>query len=127
MKDFRRENKLYKVINGSRSHYRHMLTDDTVRRMTMVENRCSVAKQPMCGFCERVALWNRGPDGRPVAYCHACGSTTLNPITYAEYLANGYDLPDVVKRSPQGQELLRVQRMLDAAHGVDRAMMTGAR
>jgi hypothetical protein len=120
-------NRLFKCINGDKSHFRHMLTNDTVRLMTMIEGRCSVAKQPMCGWCERVALWNRGSDGRPVAYCHVCGSTTSNPITYAEYLANGYDIPEVERKSPAGKEMLKVQHLLDAMHGVDRSQMERVR
>jgi hypothetical protein len=97
-----------------------MLTNDTVRLMTMVEGRCPIAKQPMCGWCERVALWGRGADGSMVAYCHVCGSTTSKPMTYSEYIANGYDIPEVERKSPRGKELLQVQKLLDIMHGVER-------
>ena len=57
-------------------------------QMTMIENRFPLAKLPVCGGCERLAMWSRGMQ----ATCRHCGTITKNPITYSSYLASGYDV-----------------------------------
>jgi hypothetical protein len=56
--------------------------------MTMIENRFPLSKLPVCGGCERLALWGKGMQG----ICKHCGTITKSPITYSSYLASGYDV-----------------------------------
>jgi hypothetical protein len=78
---------LYKVMHDQK-HFKHILTNDDITRMTMVEQRYPISKLPVCGHCERLAYWGKGL----IAVCPHCGTTTLNPITLAEYYLQGYDL-----------------------------------
>lgn len=54
----------------------------------MIEDRFPLAKLPVCGHCEGLALWSKGKTG----VCRKCGTITNNPITYSSYLASGYDI-----------------------------------
>ena len=54
----------------------------------MLEGRFPLTKLPVCGSCEKLALWSRGKQ----AVCRLCGTITKSPITYSSYLASGYDV-----------------------------------
>ena len=56
--------------------------------MTLIEKRFPLTKLPVCGACEKLAMWGNGMQG----ICRSCGTITKNPITYSEYLASGYDI-----------------------------------
>lgn len=76
-------------------HMKHILTQEDISRMTFIENRYPIAKLPVCSHCERLAMW--GKDG--IGVCTHCGTTTLHPITLAEYYISGYDLDATSKES----------------------------
>lgn len=78
---------IFKVFSDQK-HFRHVLTQDDIVRMTGVEKRYPISKLPVCSHCERLAMW--GING--IAVCTKCGTTTLKPITLAEYYIKGYDL-----------------------------------
>lgn len=82
---------LLKVMDGS-PHLRHILTSEKVKRMCLYENRYPFVKLPVCSGCERLGLWTKAPQGHKRCYCEVCGTYTLDPRTYAEYLSNGEDL-----------------------------------
>ncbi len=78
---------LFKVMHDQK-HMKHILTQKDIKQMAFVEARYPVAKLPVCSHCERLAMW--GTNG--IAVCTHCGTTTLKPITLAEYYVKGYDL-----------------------------------
>jgi len=77
---------MLKIFNDNK-HLKHILTSEKVNRMCNIENRFPFAKLPVCNNCERLGLWC-GDDG----YCDTCGTYSRNPMTYSEYLSNGYDI-----------------------------------
>lgn len=81
-------NNLIKVNFGQGNHYKHILTNDDVVRIAMLENRFAISKMPVCANCERLGLWHHGR----TCYCKHCGTVTKNPITFAEYYTIGYDI-----------------------------------
>jgi hypothetical protein len=111
-------NKIYKCVAGERLHGRHFLTGDLVRKMTLIENRYPLAKLPMCGYCERAGLWTHTADGKMAGYCETCGTTTTNPITYAEYLSQGHDLPEHMRNSPFGKSVCDILDTYNAMFGL---------
>lgn len=81
-------NQLIKVILDGSKHLKHVMTQEEIKQMTIIENRFPLTKLPVCGHCERLAMWSVGMQ----ATCRHCGSITKNPITYSTYLASGYDV-----------------------------------
>lgn len=81
-------NKLISVVFDGSKHLKHVLNNEEVRNMTMIEGRYPLTKLPVCGGCEGLAYWSRGGQ----ATCRKCGTITKNPITYSSYLASGYDV-----------------------------------
>lgn len=99
-------NQLLKVVLDGSKHLKHVLTNETVRTMTMLEGRYPLTRLPVCGHCEKLALW--GPGG--VGVCQTCGTITKRPVTYAEYLASGYDIDETgetARRALQEQKEVR--------------------
>jgi hypothetical protein len=117
---YRGVNKLYKCITGGRNHSRHVMTNDLVNRMTMIEGRYPLTKLPMCEHCERAALWGHNERNEMVGVCTSCGTTTKNPLTYSEYLAQGHDLPEYVKNSEVGKEVIKLTEIYDSLYGLVR-------
>lgn len=78
---------LIKVMKDS-PHLKHILTNEKVRQMCLIEDRYAFTKLPVCSGCERLGLWTRGKR----CYCEICGTYTHNPRTYAEYLTEGCDI-----------------------------------
>jgi hypothetical protein len=97
-------NKLMKVMLGAGSHYKHILTNDAVARITNMENRFAMSKMPVCASCERLGLWHTGH----TCYCKVCGTVTQNPITLAEYSVQGYDMDK--RGSLEGERELSVRQ-----------------
>lgn len=90
-------NNLIKVCFDGNKHLKHVMTDSQIKNMCMIENRYPLTKLPVCGGCERLAMWSRGKQ----ATCTHCGTITKSPITYSSYLASGYDIDptgDTAKR-----------------------------
>ena len=81
-------NQLIKICFDGSKHLKHVLSQDEIRQMTVIENRFPLTKLPVCGNCERLAMWSQGMQ----ATCRHCGTITKSPITYATYLASGYDV-----------------------------------
>jgi len=102
-------NKLMAIIFGNSKHFNHVMSNEEIRTMTMLENSCPLTRQPVCGRCEQLGLWHKGDFGEPVCVCKKCGSITKNPVTYAAYLASNLDI------DPTGmtaREALRHRRRL---------------
>lgn len=88
MGQYDKSNNLLKIILGSGNHLKHVLTNEMIAKMTVLEGRFPLTKLPVCGHCEKLAMW--GKDGCGI--CPDCGTITTKPLTYAEYLADGYDI-----------------------------------
>ena len=76
------------------NHIRHVLSNDKVNEMTQIENRYPISRLPVCNHCEALGIWGFTKMREPAGYCEKCGTITVGPISYAEYLVSGYDLPD---------------------------------
>jgi len=83
--------KLLKICFDGSKHLKHVLSDEHIRQMTMIENRWPLTKLPVCGHCEKLGYWHQ-EDGHLVGACPKCGTITKNPVTYSTYLASGYDV-----------------------------------
>jgi hypothetical protein len=81
-------NQIIKMCFDGNKHLKHVLSNEEIRNMTIIENRFPLTKLPVCGSCERLAMWGKGGQG----VCRHCGTITKNPITYSSYLASGYDV-----------------------------------
>ena len=81
-------NQLIKVVFQGNKHLKHVLNNEDVKNMTVIEGRYPLTRLPVCGGCEGLAMWSRGGQ----ATCRKCGTITKNPITYSSYLASGYDV-----------------------------------
>lgn len=81
-------NQLVKICFDGSKHLKHVLSQEDIMQMTLIENRFPLTKLPVCGGCERLAYWSAGMQ----ATCKHCGTITKNPITYSTYLASGYDV-----------------------------------
>jgi hypothetical protein len=79
------------VFNGNK-HLKHVLSDEDIKQMTLIENRFPLTKLPVCGHCEKLGLWSRGSKGEPVGVCRVCGTITKHPITYSTYLSKKMDV-----------------------------------
>lgn len=119
---FRGVNKIYKVFEKDTAHGSHVLTGDMVRRMTVIEGRYPVSKLPMCAHCESAGLWTKNQKGDMVGWCEKCGTTTVHPITYSEYLTQGHHLPDYVKNSDVGRDVLKLMKAYDDIYGLDKEL-----
>lgn len=79
-------------FNGNK-HLKHVLSNEEIKDMTMIEERFPLSKLPVCAHCERLGLWTRDfLTKKPCGYCKACGSITRQPVTYATYLAQKMDV-----------------------------------
>jgi hypothetical protein len=87
-----KNNILLKVMKDS-PHLKHILTSEKVKRMCLIENRFPFVKLPVCSGCERLGLWTHSKrPNEKLAYCDVCGTYTVNPRSYAEYLSEGLDI-----------------------------------
>jgi hypothetical protein len=86
-------NRLIKVIFDGSKHLNHVMNNEEVKNMTVIENRFPLTKLPVCGSCEGLAYWGRDSlTGAAIGICRKCGTQTKSPITYSTYLASGYDI-----------------------------------
>lgn len=115
---FKKTNRIYKCIAGETLHWRHFLTGPMVRRMTLIENRYPVTQLPMCGNCEKAAMWHHNTQGDMVGWCEECNTTTVNPITFSEYLVEGYNLPMEVRNSQLGRDVRQLLDFYDGVYGM---------
>lgn len=90
--DNRQHNQLVKVLFDGSKHLNHVLSDQDILDMTMIESRFPLTKLPVCGHCEALGLWTKDSKGKPMGYCKKCGTYTRKPLTYSTYLASGYDI-----------------------------------
>jgi hypothetical protein len=93
MANDRQHNNLIKILFDGSKHLKHVLSDEEIRNMTMIEARFPLTKLPVCGHCEALGLWTKDAITlKPVGYCKKCGTYTKKPMTYSSYLASGYDI-----------------------------------
>ncbi|MFA4834910.1 MAG: hypothetical protein WC749_02395 [Dehalococcoidia bacterium] len=104
MATIKQHNNLIKVMFGHENYYKHILTNEAVRRVAHMEGRFATSKLPVCASCERLGLWHHGR----TCYCQNCGTVTKNPITFAEYYVQGYDLDR--KQSLEGAHEIAVRQ-----------------
>lgn len=106
MATVKEHNELIKVCFDGSKHLKHVLNNDEINNMTMIENRFPLTKLPVCGHCEQLALWSKGM----TATCRKCGTITKYPITYSSYLASGYD----VDSGTTAKEVLKYRQGVNA-------------
>lgn len=91
--DTGKHNKLIKVLFDGNKHLNHVLNDQEILDMTMIESRFPLTKLPVCGHCEALGLWTKDSvTQKPIGYCKKCSTYTRKPLTYSSYLASGYDI-----------------------------------
>ena len=99
-------------ISTNDKHMKHILTNKRVEEMTMVQKVFPITGLPVCGHCEGLGFWGKvkvgNNMGTKTGTCWMCGTVTLNPVTYGEYLVAGYDLPD--RMSFEEKEEIRTKR-----------------
>ena len=83
---------IIKCIFGGSKHFKHVLSNDEITQMTLIENRFPLTKLPVCGHCEKLGLWSKGISNEPIGVCKSCGAITKQPITYSTYLASQLDI-----------------------------------
>lgn len=115
---YSKTNRIYKCISGDKPHYKHFLTGPMVRKMTVIENRYPITQLPVCGYCEKAAMWTKNAANQMVGWCENCGTTTDKPITYSEYLLRGEDLPEHLRNSQLGKEVRAMLDNYDAIYGL---------
>lgn len=81
-------NQLIKICFDGSNHLKHVLSNEEIKNMTLLEERFPLTKLPVCGCCEKLAMWGKDMCG----VCRSCGTITKNPMTYSNYLASGYDI-----------------------------------
>lgn len=108
MATIKQHNNLIKVMFGNNNHYKHVLTNGDVLRITNMENRFAVSKLPVCGACERLGLWHHGH----TCYCRHCGTITKNPLRFSEYYVAGYDIDPTGLGRDKGPEMAARQLIL---------------
>lgn len=85
-------NQIIKCVFDGNKHLKHVLSDQEILDLTMIEQRFPLTKLPVCGHCERLGLWHKDSNGKPIGYCKKCGTITRKPITYSTYLASKMDV-----------------------------------
>jgi Zn ribbon nucleic-acid-binding protein len=86
-------NLLLKVFDENK-HVKHVLKNEDIKRMAVVEGRFPFSKLPVCNHCEKLGMWHRDSLGNPVGFCNACGTISKKAMTYSEYLAKGLDIDE---------------------------------
>lgn len=113
MASIAQHNNLLKCMVGGQAHFRHILTNDRIAKMTMLEGRYPITRLPVCEHCERLAMWSgKNVKGEKIGTCPHCGTRTVNPFTYAEYLMHGYDVDKSDGREATGIEMRARNRIL---------------
>lgn len=88
-------NKLINIVFNGNKHLKHVLSDEDIKQMTLIEGRFPLTKLPVCGHCEKLGLWHRDAYNRKiVGVCRTCGTITKNPVTYSTYLASRMDVDE---------------------------------
>ena len=84
--------KILKLSMGEKFR-KHILSNEKINEMVDVQARIPITTLPVCGCCEKLALWHKDKQGRRIAQCtnKGCGTVTYNAITLAEYMVAGYD------------------------------------
>lgn len=84
---------ILKVIFDGNKHLKHVLSDNEITQMTLIENRFPLTKLPVCGHCEKLGLWSKDVlTQKPIGVCRSCGAITKRPLTYSTYLASKMDV-----------------------------------
>jgi len=88
-------NQIIKIKFSGNTHLKHVLSNDEIRQMTMIEGRFPLTKLPVCGHCEKLGLWSRDIlNDEIIGICKSCGTITKKPITYSTYLASKQDVDE---------------------------------
>jgi len=96
--------KLIKVLYDNPS-IKHVLDNDDIKKMCLIEGSYPFTKLPVCNGCEGLALWHRDEFDNVVGVCTKCHTVSKNPVTYSEYLLEGYDVDSSGKTFRELSEL----------------------
>ena len=115
-------NKIIAKWVGGTVHAKRAENDGDRLKIAQVETQVELIKQPICERCERLGLWDKeiGIFGQlvPLCYCLECGTITKNPLTYGEYLANGYDIPAYMSDMERADSLM-ARKLLNLMFNAD--------
>lgn len=91
----KQHNNIIKCVFEGNKHLKHVLSDQDILDMTLIEGRFPLTKLPVCGHCEKLGLWTKDPKtGKSMAFCKSCFTYTKKPITYSTYLASRMDIDE---------------------------------
>ena len=117
-----KENNFIKIYTGGTKHNRRMMSEKDVFTIQGVMHQVPLIAQPICEHCERLGIWDWDIDmwgkPRPLCFCETCGTITKNPLTYGEYLANGYDIPSTITGRDREDSIL-ARKILNMLLNVD--------
>lgn len=115
-------NRILKMTSGGTKHAKKVLTDEQIYTVCGISIKIPLISQPMCEHCENIGIWDWDKDmfGQEVVYCYCqkCGTLTKNPITYGEYMAMGYDLPDAIT-GREREEMLEAKKLLNLMFNIE--------
>lgn len=106
MATIEQHNNLFKCVFDGSKHLKHVLDSKEINKLAMIEKRYPVTRLPVCGHCEKLAYWHHNH----TAWCPKCGTYTMKPITYSDYLASGFDTDGVTARRMLDFEKKRKRR-----------------
>ena len=110
MADIHAQNQFIAYYTGGTEHSKRAKNDEERLKIRGVEAQIPLITQPICEHCERLCYWDqeRGMFGQvvPLGVCTECGGITRKPLTYGEYLANGYDIPSYLGGKEREDSLL---------------------
>lgn len=104
-----KHHQILKVVFDGNKHLKHVLSQDEIKDMTLIENRFPLTKLPVCGHCEKLGMWSN-ENGRPIGVCRSCGTITRNPITYSTYLSSKMDVDET---GDTFRSMLQVEKNLE--------------
>lgn len=117
-----KDNKILKMYTGGTNHNRRTLNEGDVYKISGIMQQVPLISQPICEHCERIGIWDWDIDMwgqlRPLCQCETCGTITKHPMTYGEYLANGYDIPITVVGKDREDSIL-ARKLLNMLMNVD--------
>lgn len=99
-------NQLIKICFDGSKHLKHVMTSEEIKKLSIIEGKYPMTRLPVCGSCEKLAYWHKNG----TAYCPSCGTITKSPITYAQYLASGYDVDATGQTARMALETERSKR-----------------
>jgi hypothetical protein len=88
-------NNIINVVFDGNKHLKHVLSDQEIVQMCLIEGRFPLTKLPVCGHCEMLGLWHTDSlTKKIIGVCRSCGAITKHPVSYSTYLASKQDVDE---------------------------------